>query len=560
MIWRLALIVLLGAGSLFFLLPPKARIVEERQGATRPVRGVVHIHTRRSDGTGTVEDVARAAARAGLSFVVITDHGDGTRKPDPPAYRQGVLCIDAVEISVDGGHLVAIGLPEAPYPLGGEARDAVEDVHRLGGWAVAAHPGSPKPDLAWRDWQAPVDGIEWVNGDSEWRDESALSLARMLLTYPFRPRESLATLLDRPDPVMKRWDELTAQRPVVGLAAADAHARVGLMSIGEPYDARASIPLPSYAAVFSALSVTLEGVSLSQDAVADARAVVDALRGGRLYSTIDGLATGGELTFTASSGQASAGMGQALAIDGPVTLRVETTAPPDARITIFRDGQPMRVVDGVRIEELVPASSAVYRVEVGLPGTVGTPPVPWMVGNPIYVGRRPAIQAVGVAPAPTSRVAFTIEQLGAARIERSQASEGATSITRVEGVAELLFRYALGGRASDHPYAAAALTLPASLDIGSLVHFTAHADRPMRLSVQLRSPGGVDGDRWRRSIYLDEVPRDLTVALHDMRPVTGVALENRLRQVDSLLFVVDAVHARLGNGGRVWIKNLELAK
>ena len=37
----------------------------------------------------------RVAARAGLKFIVFTDHGDATRTPDPPAYRSGVLCIDA---------------------------------------------------------------------------------------------------------------------------------------------------------------------------------------------------------------------------------------------------------------------------------------------------------------------------------------------------------------------------------------------------------------------------------------------------------------------------------
>ena len=37
---------------------------------------------------------------------------------------------------------------------------------------VVAHPDSPKPELAWRDWSAPVAGLEWLNLDSEWRDES----------------------------------------------------------------------------------------------------------------------------------------------------------------------------------------------------------------------------------------------------------------------------------------------------------------------------------------------------------------------------------------------------
>src|SRR6202035_4530259 len=113
--------------------------------------------------------VAAAAARAGLKFVIFTDHGDATRVPDAPAYRSGVLCLDGVEISTGGGHYVAIDMPTAPYPLGGEPRDVVEDVKRLGGFGIVAHPDSPKPELQWRDWSARFDAVELLNLDTSWR-------------------------------------------------------------------------------------------------------------------------------------------------------------------------------------------------------------------------------------------------------------------------------------------------------------------------------------------------------------------------------------------------------
>ena len=106
---------------------------------------------------------------AAALLVVFTDHGDATATPQPPAYRNGVLCIDAVEISTAGGHVVALDMPAAPYPLAGEPRDVVDDIHRLGGFAVAAHPDSPKTELQWRDWEVPIDGVETLNLDSGWR-------------------------------------------------------------------------------------------------------------------------------------------------------------------------------------------------------------------------------------------------------------------------------------------------------------------------------------------------------------------------------------------------------
>src|SRR5580765_1605945 len=106
-------------------------------GADGTIPGILHVHTNRSDGRSSPDDIAAAAARAGLKFIVFTDHGAATRTPDPPTYRSGVLCLDGVEISTSGGHYVAIDFRASPYPLGGEPRDVVEDVRRLGGFGIA---------------------------------------------------------------------------------------------------------------------------------------------------------------------------------------------------------------------------------------------------------------------------------------------------------------------------------------------------------------------------------------------------------------------------------------
>src|SRR5205814_3260274 len=74
-------------------LPPKHQVLQ-RTFDDGTVAGVVHIHSVRSDGRGTPGQIAHAAALAGLKFIVLTDHGDATRTPDPPVYREGVLCLD----------------------------------------------------------------------------------------------------------------------------------------------------------------------------------------------------------------------------------------------------------------------------------------------------------------------------------------------------------------------------------------------------------------------------------------------------------------------------------
>ena len=95
---KLTLIRLFGgllSGGFYFGAPPPAQIVSRESSISRPLRGAIHVHTRRSDGTGTMETVAEAASAAGLKFVIVTDHGprvslgdnfEGIRPPDPPTY------------------------------------------------------------------------------------------------------------------------------------------------------------------------------------------------------------------------------------------------------------------------------------------------------------------------------------------------------------------------------------------------------------------------------------------------------------------------------------------
>lgn len=556
------LVAALGA-AWYLALPPRAPVQAAAGSESRPeLRGAIHVHTNRSDGTGSVEDVAAAAARAGLDFVVFTDHGDATREPDPPQYRDGVLCIDAVEISTRDGHLLALGLPQAPYPLGGEARDVVDDVRRLGGFAIAAHPVSNKPELDWRDWNVPVDGLEWLNGDSEWRDESAWSLVRALFTYPARRVETLASLLDRPAAALRRWDAIAQQRKIVAVAGADAHARIGLRSLGEPYDSTVSVHLPAYEGMFRLFSNVIPETTLEGDPAADARAVLAAIRGGRAYSRVDAVGGAAAFAFTAATPKTRVGAGEVLPAAAGVALRVEVQGPPDARIDLWKDGAVVATGAGTALEHAT-AAPGVYRVEVWRPGAPGEPPIPWIVSNAIYVGREPA----PAAPAPARRAPsavmprYTNGPATAWTMEPSPASRAALDVVSGIRGTELALRYAIGGAASASPFAAFALAAGADLARADRLLFIARADRPMRLSVQLRETAGEADHRWQRSVYLDPEPREVIVYFDDLRPV-GMTPRDlpTLANVDSILFVVDTVNTPLGGSGRIWIDDVRYAR
>ena len=541
--------MLVGLGAAWLVaLPPRAVSLPALPADfTAPVRGAIHVHTRQSDGTGTSEDVAAAAERAGLNFVVLTDHGDGTLPSAPPVYHGRVLCIDAVEISTEGGHVAALGMSPAPYPLGGEPRDVVEDIKRLGGFAIAAHPGSAKPELRWSDWSVPVDGLEWINGDSEWRDESVWSLARALFTYPGRGRESLATLLDYPEELIERWDALSSQRPVVAVAASDAHARIGARNLGEPYDSRALLPLPSYETIFRTFSIALPNVVLTGNATADASAVLDAITRGHVYSTVDALAGPAALSF---------------AMDGKTHLRARVHAQPQARLVLFKDGKERTSTFDSVLEHDAHDEPGVYRVEVQMTESPGTPPVPWIVSNAIYLGRPAgAPPAPAPPPRPTAvKIRFDDGASSDWTVEQSTQSVGAIDrLAAVKG-SQLAFRFALGGARSQSPYAA--MVMPAGSDISKYdrLVFTGRASRPMRVSVQLRARGGDAGQRWHRSVFLDQAAREVTVLFDDMRP-RGVTTAPRpiLADVESVLFVIDTVNADPGTNGQFVVDDVKYA-
>jgi hypothetical protein len=129
------------------------------------------------------------------------------------------------------------------------------------------------------------------------------------------------------------------------------------------------------------------------------------------------------------------------------------------------------------------------------------------------------------------------------------------------GGSELLLRFALSGVPSDNPYTAFVMPATGRMAMHDRLVFTARADRPMRMSVQLRAPTGGEGERWRRSVYLDQTPRTIQVFFDEFRPLgsTG-ATTPALSNVQSVLFVVDTVNTKIGSNGRIWVDDIKYAR
>jgi hypothetical protein len=528
-----------------FTLPPAAQTLAPEPPPT-VVPGGYHIHTTRSDGSGTVDEIAAAAARAGLKFIVLTDHGDATRAPDPPAYRHGVLCLDAVEISTFGGHVVAMNLgAAAPYPLAGETADVIEDIHRLGGWAIAAHPDSPKPNLRWTAGNAPYDAIEWLNADSEWRDNRVGELAGTLGRSFVRPAEAIVSLFDRPARTLQRWDAAMVSRPVVSLAAVDAHAH-GLIgwSDAEETQGRTLFTRPTYEHLFRALAqaVVLDQ-PLSGDAAPDAKHILAALAAGHSFSIVRGLAAPAALEFSAQQNGVEIPMGaRTLVVGAPGTIRANVPQAASARVELIHNNRLLVKGQGSATYSGVIGEGG-YRVEVFF----GEAAVPWIVSNPIYAGLD-VLPVTGEPPLTTPTV--NIPQPGKGwEVEHDQPSTGTWAIDQHA----IRFDYRLGGGPPAGQFAALTAGIAGNIGVDR-IEFVAHANPPARISVQVRLPGGPGGNRWRRSVYLDETPRNFSLRLRDFDLVERTTtLRPNVARVQTVLFVIDTLNTPPGRAGSVWI-------
>jgi len=543
------------------------------------IPGILHVHTNRSDGRSSPDEVAAAAARAGLKFLVFTDHGDATRMPDPPTYRSGVLCLDGVEISTTGGHYIALDMSASPYPLAGEPRDVVDDVRRLGGFGIAAHPDSPKPELQWSEWDAPFDGVELMNPDTSWRvwaqqasrarAPSAGSpwparrrLALSLLDYPFRPAETIARLMqgEPPKSAVSQWAAIAARRRLVAIAGIDAHAKLELR--GDPGENGFVLPLPGYDPSFRVLSVhATTDRPLSGNAAADASTLMRAIRNGHLYVAVDAVASPASFDFSATNARGTVHGGDEIAADGPLTLRVRSNAPASFTTTVW-SGTGVLSGDHHEPEFTVtaPAEPAVYWVEIRSTGH--TTPMTWLRSNAIYVrGSRDA------GPRPPARLAAAASQsifdgssIAVWRVEHDGLSAAAVELAPAVNGNETRFRFALAGGDPVGQFSALVHDMPADGFGADRVTFAARAERPMRISVQLRGGDGVV-DRWQRSVYLDTVEREQTVYFDDCMPV-GTTHTPRApqRSITSVMFVVDTTNSKPGASGRLWIRQAALQK
>ena len=253
--------------------------------------GVVHIHSVRSDGSGTIKEIAEAAARTGLDYIVITDHDTGPEARTDAGYYGSVLVLVGSEISMEEEHILYIPHPDSLFY---EPDSARKYLYELGNAAavIGAHPFLPKQPL--RQEVAPfLDGIELVNADVQWRKCSKINLFEAFIMYPFLDY-SMNTIAHYPYESMNLWRQtrVDGYDDFMLIGSVDAHASI---KITDSWDWE----FPSYERVFRMVQThVITQEEFNGDYSHDARLVYSALKSGNSYISFENFGDTEGFSFT----------------------------------------------------------------------------------------------------------------------------------------------------------------------------------------------------------------------------------------------------------------------
>jgi len=342
----------------------------------------VHVHSLHSDGTGTVEEIARAAECAGVDAVLLTDHDTMAARDRGEERRYGrVLVCVGVEVSPAGGdHCLAFGVDGPVAHRGLSAPQIVDAVGAAGGISFPAHPFSRGS----RRFERLGDGMPWSDlntggytGVELWSfvTDTAESIGslRRALGFVISP----ARVVDHPPRAnVEAWDRLCARRRVVAIGGLDAH------QLGKRIAGRVPLRLMAYRRSFSYLHThVLAHGWTGVDADADRRSLYAGLREGRCYLAMDSLAPARGFELWVEAAERIEQGGEAVIVSGAAAT-LHARLPRPAAVTVLRDGEHLAARHGARID-LTLRGPGVYRLEAMLPahGRMRT----WIMSNPVYL-------------------------------------------------------------------------------------------------------------------------------------------------------------------------------
>jgi hypothetical protein len=379
----------------FPLIPPSSQGLNPK---FYDYAGITHVHSNRSTGSGSIIEIAKAAARANCQFVIVTDLNFTGKQNAPEGYHDDVMIILASEYSYMSGHLLTYGFKDSASFKGlGQAQIMFNEYlsqkprSPSEGILVAPHPFLDHHRFENLD--APgLSGMEIINLNSIWRNEITgrrLNLLWSFLILPFHPDLSYLRIFSEPTQELAAWDRILEKRPFVGFAGSDATANA------IPFPQK-SFDFPSYAQSFRLMKnhvlLKSELTGLFKE---DREKIMDALARGSFYFSLDVIGDPAGFYFiarkTAGKQHGEHLPGQTVILEKyPITLIADIGKNIDLphEIILYRNGVKVAVSNSSRLtyEARQPgAYRTTVRVIPTLPLPDGKTWFPWIYSNAIRI-------------------------------------------------------------------------------------------------------------------------------------------------------------------------------
>lgn len=335
--------------------------------------GAIHIHSVYSDGTGKIEEIAKAAHDSSIDFIMMTDHN--TLKPKTDGFEKwinGVLVIVGYEVNdmSNKNHYLAFGLNKVVGTYAeltnGElgcklsAIEYVKKISEAGGIGFLAHPDEERnhlpehPPYPWIEETDNYTGIEVWNHMSEWIEgmNEANKLDRFL--HP------LKSVIAPSKKTLKRWDNAALNRHVTGIGGVDAHAlKQNVLGFFE-------VEIFAYKVLFKSIRTHVildKPISKNNQKTFenDKTMILNALKNGKCFIANFNNGNAKGFRFYAEFKGITCTMGDTItAVNEPVLLR--TLVPEECSIRLIHNGNIVNKINAMNASWEV-KEKGVYRVE-----------------------------------------------------------------------------------------------------------------------------------------------------------------------------------------------------
>lgn len=350
--------------------------------------GVMNVHSKKSIGSGSVQQIISAANKSGLDFIFFNEAPELNQKQPEPITFGNLNVFYGWELPYKNSKFL-VGEHSSPLVISSPSETEIFISNSLETESdqllVMAHPD--KEDYAWNGpLPKNLSGVEVVNlreiWNQAWKKNKSLFVFSLLF-YPFNPEMFFLEIFSSSSTSEDSWQgHLNQGVKASGFLGTEATSK---LRISKSFFLR----FPSYETLFS---LSKNHILLREELTGSGnhRKILSALKKGNSYFSLDVLGNPrGFLFYGMSDKKKYINMGESMSFSPDSHLVVEIPKTQIAfKITLFKDGKVLKEFKDYSVNYPL-LETGTYRVKVELnprnPFVRRTNWLPWIYSNPIYV-------------------------------------------------------------------------------------------------------------------------------------------------------------------------------